>query len=290
MFKIFTFHKNEDILEDWLLYHGYLFGYDNLYVIDNCSEQKYIDILKQYERLGVNVQYDVKRYIDRISILSELMRDYKYQCNLLIPLDIDEFIVKNNDVEFTCNKDEILKSLYAHKNTQIKLKFGEYTAQCFKENFTVPTIDMNRFIYYPCNNRSKTMFPAELFLYTDQGNHCGKIDGNDTIYTYTDLSVAHFKIRGYKHFERKTIKGGNAYGFDKDYLSSQKMGGQWRQWYRLYLRGVLNNYYKKHIMNSNGVEINSLADKILDIKGIKNKRKLQCKLKDQIYKNYGVKL
>ena len=36
--KVFTMVKGEnDIVEDWVLYHGHLFGFRNIYVIDNLS-------------------------------------------------------------------------------------------------------------------------------------------------------------------------------------------------------------------------------------------------------------
>ena len=36
--KVFTMVKDEvDVVEDWVLYHGTLFGFTNLYVIDNYS-------------------------------------------------------------------------------------------------------------------------------------------------------------------------------------------------------------------------------------------------------------
>ena len=37
--KLFTMVKNEvDIVVDWVFYHGFIFGYSNLYIIDNYSE------------------------------------------------------------------------------------------------------------------------------------------------------------------------------------------------------------------------------------------------------------
>ena len=39
MTKIFTMVKGEvDIVNEWVLYHGSLFGFQNLYVIDNLSK------------------------------------------------------------------------------------------------------------------------------------------------------------------------------------------------------------------------------------------------------------
>ena len=52
--KLFTMVKDEiDIVEDWLKYHGTLFGYQNLHVIDNMSEDGTFEKLKEYQSKGV---------------------------------------------------------------------------------------------------------------------------------------------------------------------------------------------------------------------------------------------
>jgi hypothetical protein len=84
--------KNEDdILEEWILYHSYLFGLDNLYIVDNLSTQKSVDILKKYEKRGlhVTVQND---YSKKGEYLFELIKQTQNDCDLAIPLDIDEFV------------------------------------------------------------------------------------------------------------------------------------------------------------------------------------------------------
>ena len=49
--------RNEDLLvENWIKYYGYLFGYDRLIVLDNGSDNTtVIDTLRTYERAGVRV-------------------------------------------------------------------------------------------------------------------------------------------------------------------------------------------------------------------------------------------
>ena len=50
--KLFTMVKDEvDIVEDWLKYHGSIFGYQNLYVIDNFSTDGTYEILLKYHNL-----------------------------------------------------------------------------------------------------------------------------------------------------------------------------------------------------------------------------------------------
>ena len=56
MVKVFTMVKGEDdIVKDWVLYHGNLFGYKNLYVIDNLSRDGTYEILVELKKqYGIN--------------------------------------------------------------------------------------------------------------------------------------------------------------------------------------------------------------------------------------------
>ena len=49
MVKIFTMVKDEvDIVNDWIIYHASMFGYDNIYVIDNYSTDGTYELLQKY--------------------------------------------------------------------------------------------------------------------------------------------------------------------------------------------------------------------------------------------------
>lgn len=90
--KIFCMQKDEeDILEEWIIYHAYLFGLDNIYLIDNLSGPKSIKILKKYEALGLHL-YTRPDYSKKGNYLYELINQTKNECDLAIPLDIDEFV------------------------------------------------------------------------------------------------------------------------------------------------------------------------------------------------------
>lgn len=90
--KIFTMQKDEeDILEDWILYHAYLFGMSNIYIIDNYSGRESIEILKKYESQGLH-WLQRPDYSHKGDYLFELIKEVKDQADLVIPVDIDEFI------------------------------------------------------------------------------------------------------------------------------------------------------------------------------------------------------
>ena len=46
--KLFTMVKDEDdIIDIWIKYHGWLFGYNNLYIVDNFSTDNTYNIIKK---------------------------------------------------------------------------------------------------------------------------------------------------------------------------------------------------------------------------------------------------
>jgi hypothetical protein len=81
----------EDILQDWIIYHAYLFGLNNLHIIDNHSGQPSKKILEYYRLQGLNV-YTRSDYTKKGDYICELIKANSDHCDLAIPLDLDEFI------------------------------------------------------------------------------------------------------------------------------------------------------------------------------------------------------
>ena len=107
--------KNEDLLlRPWLLYHGYLFGFENLYVFDNGSESKEVfDILKEFAGIGVHVDLSFTRQKDferKGSIIGDKIAEFRNSelYDIAIPLDCDEFLAINDFNEgVTCSRSPI---------------------------------------------------------------------------------------------------------------------------------------------------------------------------------------
>ena len=90
--KIFAMQKDEDdILSEWILYHSYLVGIDNIYIIDNNSGENSKKILSHYEKQGLHV-YTRNDYSKKGTYLYELIKGVENDCDLAIPIDLDEFI------------------------------------------------------------------------------------------------------------------------------------------------------------------------------------------------------
>jgi hypothetical protein len=93
MLKIFLLTRNDTkFLEDWILYHGFLFGLDNLHILDGSDCQKAIDTYAKFKPLGLNVHFSSSGLNDLADEMTQLMHTHKGTDNFLIKLDTDEFI------------------------------------------------------------------------------------------------------------------------------------------------------------------------------------------------------
>ena len=93
MVKIFTMVKDEvDIVKDWIVYHGSLFGWNNIYILDNYSTDGTYEIIQEFAHLGINIfredDYRFKGYY-----MSALIKEFCQNERFAFPIDIDEFIV-----------------------------------------------------------------------------------------------------------------------------------------------------------------------------------------------------
>jgi hypothetical protein len=106
--------NEEDCLEPWLRYHGYLFGYYNLFVLDHGSTSPAVlQTLERFRRLGVHVSalppdadYRFKgEYVGAALRQADATGLYDF----LLPLDCDEFVVMRDATGApACARDELL--------------------------------------------------------------------------------------------------------------------------------------------------------------------------------------
>lgn len=115
MVKVFTMVRDEDdIVYEWVLYHGTLFGFQNVHVIDNLSRDHTWTKLKQMRnQLGITI-YRCRDYRKKGDFMTLLMRRHA-RAELVFPLDIDEFIVLLDDAHrptsISCKNPDILAYL-----------------------------------------------------------------------------------------------------------------------------------------------------------------------------------
>ncbi len=107
--KVFAFHRDEEfLLGDWLYWHCAVFGCGNVVVVDHASTNpKVLAILEAYKTRGVTVETFRGAFGEKAEALSRAMRARADDARLLVPLDVDEFVVLEADQGFVADARRI---------------------------------------------------------------------------------------------------------------------------------------------------------------------------------------
>lgn len=205
-----TMVKNEDdIVREWIVYHASIFGYENIYIIDNYSTDNTFEICKEYVSQGIHLTRE-KDYRMKGSLMTEIKN--KNHCNIFIPLDIDEFMVYYNKNTRQI-EDNIVAYLYS-------LQFAYPTSTLFKMEYIQPLytaktdsmVGLDKFTHgsgaIMCyNNMAKTFavktdVNAHVFYNVefDHGNHMGHYQ-----YILSDLHLIHYHKRNHGQMLKKNM-------------------------------------------------------------------------------------
>ena len=98
--KVFTMVKDEvDVIRDWIIYHGCMFGWDNIYIIDNFStDGTYEIIANEFGHLLYHTRE--ANYQRKGDLMTHLINTHcTHHDDYAFPIDIDEFIVYYDKVD-----------------------------------------------------------------------------------------------------------------------------------------------------------------------------------------------
>ena len=263
--KLFTMVKDEDdIVEDWIIYHGKLFGYKNLYVIDNYSSDNTYKILQKYEKeKGINLsrEMDYKKKGKYMTNLINSVSNY----DIAYPIDIDEFIVHYDENNNTISSDKV----NSYVNSLL------LNNEVYKTRYITSLIDENHPYGYERSTReckigekskgtdhstAKTFFNKHLWKgWVDHGNHY-KTDN----YKLSELALLHYHKRNYNQITKKTFNNVKGLGYDPDNLEelkrlSEKKGVSGSHHVRRRI-SILNGNFLKEKMIDNNLEKRHLVD------------------------------
>lgn len=233
MIHIFTVSKDErDLIEDFILYNGLLFGFQNLTIIDNGSTDT--DVLKVYRRyikLGISVVYE-RGYEGNSqgAIFTKYMLRKKHETsknkkgNFVIGMDTDEFIVHADLMCKTGITPDIMFKSITHELNVIpknstKVKMTKYFSSVpdpsddtFKNGaHDRPCVSITNFIQ-EVMKPPKTFFRAHAFMSTVNGCHTGRVSMG-TEYRMEKLAYVHYHNTGcFRSVERaRNIIAGYGY-------------------------------------------------------------------------------
>src|SRR6185312_9725377 len=163
----------DDLLGPWVAHHAYLFGFQNLYVLDNGSRnQRTIEQLAAFERLGVRVDRSFpsrEDYNRKGELIGDVIRrlDGTGAFDFFLPSDCDEFLALRVPWGFTCRKEPILAYLATLQ--------GETRALRIPYQIANNPYEQDFYTYFTFH---KTFFARGTFDYLDHGHHSGRTKGN----------------------------------------------------------------------------------------------------------------
>lgn len=198
---VLMIHKDEiDLFEPWIIYHGELFGYENLYIWDNGStDPKIPALIEKWTDRGVRFLDGARRaerFRDKGRIFEmqiKALERFGYY-DFFLPLDSDEFVaLKAVDGVIETRKDHILSAFD-------RLDPG---ADLFSVDYNYPNNWHNprRFFGWQFNKR---FVRRDSFVSMDQGAH-DIVTRRRQEPTVTNFAFIHFHYRPFAHMRQNAI-------------------------------------------------------------------------------------
>jgi hypothetical protein len=216
MVKLFTMVKDEvDVVKDWIIYHGSLFGWENLYIIDNYSTDGTYEAILDFLNDGVPINVFRKQDYKKKGIyMRKLIDTYCEQDRIAFPIDIDEFVIYyekgSNEVVF--DKQFILN--YMNNLPESNLYKANYLMPLLNNPYGNEREQANaEYAYYSdYGSHAKSFIDLRYFKGTiDHGNH---IPSND--YFMTNIALIHFHSRNIEQNKKKTVNNLVGLGYSLD--------------------------------------------------------------------------
>lgn len=209
--KIFTVTKNEtDLIEDFVVYHGSIFGFSNLILIDNDSDcPTVLALYGKFRRMGVVVEnHPSYRGQSQGQAFTKFMSKYRRECRFMVGLDTDEFIQfpdfltvnpEKTSVPYLRNRFRAYFSTLPRGSSKFNVvtyfnSVPDPSAKCYTEQRVGrPAKDIIHFQRSVAKPK-KCFFRSETFVSTVNGCHDGKSSrGGEFL---TDLCYVHFHDTG----------------------------------------------------------------------------------------------
>lgn len=218
--KVFTMVKGEvDIVKDWVLYHGKLFGFKNLFIIDNYSmDGTYQELLQLKTQYNINVTR-MPDYLKKGEYMTSLLRQFG-NGEMVFPIDIDEFIVYYTKEQNTisCDRNLIIEHIKSLPPIPF-YKMNYIQAKIFSPiGYKSATVECNYGAYDDRGGHAKTFFHSGLFKgVIDHGNHYFLNN-----YLLSKLCLLHFHQRNLEQIKKKVFNNVKGLGYEPFNLNSLK--------------------------------------------------------------------
>ncbi len=192
-----------DLLDAWFKYYGYMFGFGNLEVIDNGStDPAVLETLAKYELVGskINRQYPTKQdFLHKGDIAKAIIDswDSRFDYDLALPVDCDEFLVYFKDNEIRCDRD----GLHASLDTLVRTRSSGLI-----QNSLMNVPDKSGWFYM--YGVPKALLAAGTVDYLDNGFHYPRVKSGSALLP-TNLMYVHLHNRSFEkllEFSRRKLE------------------------------------------------------------------------------------
>ncbi len=254
--KIVLITKNEtELLIPWIKYHGEIFGYSNLYIIDDSTEASILNYYDNNRHLGINIYRNNNNLNTIEHEINKIMTNVKDSCDFLIKVDTDEFIgvYNDNSDEVSIEKCDIFSELTNLPTEEDIYRPKFCLVSCPKKNQET-IFDCTTFIKQESN---KVFFNSNTFEKCDLGCH-GNECKNSTKSTASNLVIIHYHYSNFNNYvetQKKALLShnyiveGDNIQTQIDKLSKKECSYSFHKvrWYKQYLLGLIdeNTYYKQ---------------------------------------------
>ena len=219
--KLFTMVKDEcDIIIDWIKYHGAIFGFENIFIIDNYTTDGTYEKICSLQDLKINILRE-KDYSKKGIFMADLINKHCNNNDIAFPIDSDEFIVYYEDKpnsSIQCDKTMIIN--YMNSLPDHVLYKANYINPRLEIDggYTRATVEAKTATKAYYNDFAKTFLKKKHFKGTiDHGNHM--VSKN---YFMTTLWLVHYHARNTEQLKQKTLNNvlGLGYPNNKDLLKN----------------------------------------------------------------------
>ena len=213
MTKLFTIVKDEiDIVEEWLIYHGCMFGWQNIFIIDNYSSDGTWEKINEFKNL-VNI-FRKDDYSKKGEYMRDLINKNCSDGEIAFPIDIDEFIVYFDNNKVIVDKDHI--NNYINNLPEFSLYKANYINALITQNNGYEKAVHEIYCGSYCNmgNSAKSFFNTKYYKGDiDHGNHI-----RCTNFLLTKLCLVHYHSRNLEQIKKKILNNITGLGYKNDLL------------------------------------------------------------------------
>lgn len=258
-----------DIVEDWVKYHGEIFGYENIYIIDNYSlDGTYETLVKLKSQYKINITR-LNNYKNKGKYMTILLRNF---CNndIGFPIDIDEFIVyyDSQTNKICCEKHIILNYIKTLPVFPVYKMNYIWSKILNSEGYNRATVESTYGDYRDYKSQAKTFFNTSIFKgEIDHGNHFMV-----TNYILTKLCLVHFHSRNLDQMKKKVFNNIIGLGYQPFKLNELKKLAKINGCEGIHHINnqidILENNYKLPIgkINNNDISLEPLNNFIINLK------------------------